>query len=752
MRCRLKNSKKITYVMLCIILSLLFALSTVMTAMAWRDFSQSKTNDFKGTVGKSTVILHKKEKGTNNTVTNAQFKLFRELPGGSYEQIGGFYTTDSKGQIKVDGLSSGNYYFEETAPSYGYDFDVENDVPITKYHFTITNEDAGTIVEVDAYNRRQQSALEITKIVELAEGQTLPAGWENQEFTFTVEFFGNGADGTFKYRIDGDAEQTIQSGGTIKLKHGQTAYFAELPVGLQYKITETQEEHYIISSTGSQGHITLGEPKKAEFVNTYDNPPPLGETDIFITKKGEGEIPEEYKDMDFWFTFKEGDKEPVRFSLKIGETEKFTIPNGVKYTITEDNYLPIGFILRSTNNADGTTHGVTIEVEFVNEYVPPIFIDIDGEKTWDITKDPDHKLPESIIVHLMDGDTIVQTKVVKIDSDGNWKYTFRAPKYRADGVTPIVYTIKEEPIPGYITEYDGTNIKNIYDPAEPTSYTPEVEKQLTGDKPTANTTFAFKLTGDGLVDTVTIVGAGTANFDTLSFDREGTYTYTITETKGSADGYTYDDSVYTLTINIERQGNKLVVVSAVYTKNGTVVDKAVFQNTFTTPANPSAYYTHEIEKQLTGDKPSADTTFAFRLTGNGVSNTITIVGTGKASFDTLSFDSEGTYTYTISEIKGSINGYTYDESVYTLTIKVERKDDKLVVTSAVYTKNGTAVDKVVFQNTYKNHKDPGNNPNSNPPKTGEESNILMHLALMLISAVLFAAVVIAGRKNRKRVA
>jgi len=733
----LKNSRKITYILLCIILSLVFALSTVMTAFAWSDFSQSKTNDFRGTVGKSSVLLHKKEKDTNNTVANAQFKLFRELSDGSYEQIGGFYTTDSKGQIKVNGLSIGNYYFEEIDPSYGYDFDVENNVPITKYHFVITAEDADAIVEVDAYNLREQSALEITKIVEAAEGQTLPVGWENQEFTFTVEFFGNGADGTFKYRIDGGAEQTLQSGGTLKLKHGQTAYFTELPVGLQYKITEAQEAHYIIGSTNSQGHIIVGEPKKAEFVNTYDNPPPPGETEIIVTKKGEGEIPDEYKDMDFWFTFKEGDKAPVRFSLKIGETKKFTIPNGVKYTITEDDYSSIGFILHTVNNADGTTHGVTIEVEFVNEYVPPIFIDIDGEKTWDMTKDPDHKLPESITVHLMDGNTIVQTKVVKIGSDGKWRYTFRAPKYRADGVTPIVYTIKEEPIPGYITEYTGTNIKNIYDPAEPTSYTPEVEKQLLGDKPATNTTFAFKLEGEGAVDTVTIVGAGTESFDTLSFDREGTYIYSITETKGSADGYTYDESVYTLTIKVERQGNKLVVTSAVYTKNGTVVDKAVFKNTFTTPTNLSVSYTPEIEKQLTGDKPAADTTFAFKLTGNAVNNTITISGAGKASFDTLSFDQEGTYTYTISEIKGSVNGYTYDESVYTLTIKVGRQGDKLVVTSAEYTKNRNVADKVIFQNAYNGRKDSGNKPGPTPPRTGDSSNVLLWLTIMLTSGIAF---------------
>ena len=69
----------------------------------------------------------------------------------------------------------------------------------------------------------------------------------------------------------------------------------------------------------------------------------------------------------------------------------------------------------------------------------------------------------------------------------------------------------------------------------------------------------------------------------LLFGKPGTYEFKIQEDKGSAAGYTYDRSTWTLKVTVVNEENVLVVESAVYTKNGTNVtstEAAAFTNTY----------------------------------------------------------------------------------------------------------------------------------------------------------------------------
>ena len=67
------------------------------------------------------------------------------------------------------------------------------------------------------------------------------------------------------------------------------------------------------------------------------------------------------------------------------------------------------------------------------------------------------------------------------------------------------------------------------------------------------------------------------------------------------------------------------------------------------------------------------------------------------TFDNLSFDEAGTYTYQVREVQGNESGVTYDTKTATYTVKVEDKDGQLTVTSV--TADGS--DKApVFTNVY----------------------------------------------------
>lgn len=83
--------------------------------------------------------------------------------------------------------------------------------------------------------------------------------------------------------------------------------------------------------------------------------------------------------------------------------------------------------------------------------------EIRGEKIW--LDDESLNRPESIIVYLVANEEVVDKKTVTSQDD--WRYTFtNIPLYDGAG-EKIDYKIREQSIPGYLTSYEGYNIKNI---------------------------------------------------------------------------------------------------------------------------------------------------------------------------------------------------------------------------------------------------------------------------------------------------
>ncbi|MBQ8200161.1 MAG: Cna B-type domain-containing protein [Clostridia bacterium] len=109
----------------------------------------------------------------------------------------------------------------------------------------------------------------------------------------------------------------------------------------------------------------------------------------------------------------------------------------IVYTITED---PV---------TDYTTviHGFNV----VNSYETEHFT-MSGSKTWNDNGDQDGMRPDSITIRLLANGVEIAHQV--IDEEDNWAWVFQLlPKY-ANGVE-IVYTITEDPVPGYTTDITG---------------------------------------------------------------------------------------------------------------------------------------------------------------------------------------------------------------------------------------------------------------------------------------------------------
>ena len=89
-----------------------------------------------------------------------------------------------------------------------------------------------------------------------------------------------------------------------------------------------------------------------------------------------------------------------------------------------------------------------------NTYEPEK-INIEGTKTWDDANNQDGKRTDSVIVELMNGNTVVQT--ITLNQSNNWQHVFtNVPKYSKAKL--INYTVRETRVP---SSYDVEIVGNM---------------------------------------------------------------------------------------------------------------------------------------------------------------------------------------------------------------------------------------------------------------------------------------------------
>ena len=98
--------------------------------------------------------------------------------------------------------------------------------------------------------------------------------------------------------------------------------------------------------------------------------------------------------------------------------------------------------------------------------------------------------------------------------------------------------------------------------------------------------------------------------------------------------------------------------------------------------------------------PSADAPMP-EGTAAGTPKTVT-AGAGEIEFGEISYTTVGgPYVYTFTEKAGSNARWTYDDSVYTMTVNVIRNADDELEAQKTITKNGAEVSTVEFKNSYR---------------------------------------------------
>lgn len=226
----------------------------------------------------------------------------------------------------------------------------------------------------------------------------------------------------------------------------------------------------------------------------------------------------------------------------------------------------------------------------------------------------------------------------------------------------------------------------------------KVTKQLTGRDMTAGE-FAFELLeGNDVVATGTNGADGSVALSPITYTEPGTHSYTLREVGGGTHkaGVEYDGSVFAVTTTVTDNGNGTLSVAHKVDNDANAVG---FANTYA-PAATSV--TLGASKVLNG-KSLEDGEFSFALEGeDGTQLVATNDASGMVAFPAIQYKEAGTYQYTLSEVKGSEAGVTYDETAYAVTVVVEDDGEGSLVAAVSYEGSKAPV----FNNTYQEPEGP----------------------------------------------
>lgn len=327
----------------------------------------------------------------------------------------------------------------------------------------------------------------------------------------------------------------------------------------------------------------------------------------------------------------------------------------------------------------------------------------DGEFTFALTSHDGAPMPEGS----KDG--------VKTVTNTGTGFTFGRMDYDKPGT--YVYTVTEQagrdPTIGYSTQaYDVTvtvtdqggmlsatadrqandiRFDNTYTPT-PVDVTVKADKHLTGrdlndgefaaelkdsDGNLLQTKRFARVPHDAQSDKANVrEGEGTLEFDKLTFDRAGVYTYTVTEQDGNLGGVTYDRTVHTVTVTVTEDAKTHRLVAAVsYSSGEGGEDGILFRNTYQ-PGNVMVELA--ARKNLTGRGLKADE-FEFELVDKDgkVIDSARNDKDGDIRFKPLTYgrdnngiDDCGEHRYVIRERNTGEKNVTYDRTEHHVTVTV----------------------------------------------------------------------------------
>ena len=334
------------------------------------------------------------------------------------------------------------------------------------------------------------------------------------------------------------------------------------------------------------------------------------------------------------------------------------------------------------------------------------------QKEWVGDSESDRK---DITVQLLANGQKLDGMTKTLTKDSGWSAEFSKLPGIKDG-KPIVYTVEETNTPdGYTSKVEPINESNVIKVVN-TSNKPKVTEttanlvvkkafEVAGDQehtqlPITEGQFEFVLKDENnkVVETAKNQADGTVKFKSLTFNKEGSYTYAITENKGTDATINYSTQSITATVDVKKENDKLV--ATVTYSGGDGEQKNTITNTQNKPKVSNAKVTLKLKKAFEGGELKGDDfEFVAKDSNDQVVGTAKNNKDGSITFDNITVDKAGTFNYTITETKGSDKTITYSDKTITATVVVVEKDKALVVEQISYSDGQTET------NTFTNKKE-----------------------------------------------
>jgi len=174
-------------------------------------------------------------------------------------------------------------------------------------------------------------------------------------------------------------------------------------------------------------------------------------------------------------------------------------------------------------------------------------------------------------------------------------------------------------------------------------------------------------------------GNGNVEFDEVEFPkREGIYKYTIVKNPWDENNVVYDEATYTAIVKvIYKEAKEKYDAEVTYFDGDIKPEEASEKEAKDIPSFEDlriapAKVRFEAIKTLDGKEPGKKNTYEFQLKdaeGNVISKAKNDAD-GKILFDEISYDAIGEHTYTVSEVMGTDEDIIYDNTIYSIDVKV----------------------------------------------------------------------------------
>ena len=243
-------------------------------------------------------------------------------------------------------------------------------------------------------------------------------------------------------------------------------------------------------------------------------------------------------------------------------------------------------------------------------------------------------------------------------------------------------------------KWNFTGHQNYIDPEDPVtqevSVTIEGTKVLEG-KELISGMFSFELLDESgkVLQTVTNDANGSIKFETINYDKVGTYKYKVREVNGTLEGISYDEKEFEVIVNVSDDGNGQLEAEVNYPNKQPIFTNSYKANSITVDIDP--------KKTLTGKILEKDM-FEFELLdeNNNVLETVKNEADGSIKFSGIKFSEAGVYNYKIHEVKGTLEGIIYDLQDIDVVITVKDKGNGQLEAEVNYPNK-----KPEFSNIYK---------------------------------------------------